>query len=403
MATRKTRSEREREKIIQDRLQVLLFRMLQDEDNKYCVDCDSKGPRWASWNLGIFVCIRCAGIHRNLGVHISKVKSVNLDSWTPQQVASMQIMGNSRARAVYEAQVPEDFRRPQSDAQLEAFIRGKYEKKKYIAREWVPTKPPDLPEGWTALIEAEKQKKDIRSLVLPSHTKTEEIASMAKRERQSPKSPKEVASSKPSIGPKPQPKSPKAEPKAVESAFDLLSLNTPVVAPPLPTSSSSSPQLTIPPKKPVPANSSAADLLCLGDTNGSDFNDFVAAPSPNPDQTQQHHSNHFVPETQTQSQQQQGGGGMSKDSIMALFNQGPRQNNFMSSNPHPPGMQLPTNFGGVAGIPVGGPTGPTGTFAPYNNPFLPMSQNATQNSDPNNMNVPFGGINLQAASRNFLQ
>jgi stromal membrane-associated protein len=44
------------------------------------------GPRWASWNLGIFLCIRCAGIHRNLGVHISKVKSVNLDSWTPEQV-----------------------------------------------------------------------------------------------------------------------------------------------------------------------------------------------------------------------------------------------------------------------------------------------------------------------------
>ena len=44
------------------------------------------GPRWASWNLGIFMCIRCAGIHRNLGVHISRVKSVNLDSWTPEQI-----------------------------------------------------------------------------------------------------------------------------------------------------------------------------------------------------------------------------------------------------------------------------------------------------------------------------
>lgn len=44
------------------------------------------GPRWASWNLGIFICIRCAGIHRNLGVHISKVKSVNLDQWTQEQV-----------------------------------------------------------------------------------------------------------------------------------------------------------------------------------------------------------------------------------------------------------------------------------------------------------------------------
>jgi len=87
MASRKSKSEVEREKIIQSRCQELLKRMLQDEDNKYCVDCDAKGPRWVSWNLGIFVCIRCAGIHRNLGVHISKVKSVNLDSWTPQQVS----------------------------------------------------------------------------------------------------------------------------------------------------------------------------------------------------------------------------------------------------------------------------------------------------------------------------
>ena len=45
----------------------------------------------------------------------------------------------------------------------------------FFFREWVPAKAPDLPEGWTALIEAEKQKKDIRSIVLPSHTNTDEI------------------------------------------------------------------------------------------------------------------------------------------------------------------------------------------------------------------------------------
>jgi len=42
-ANRKSKSEKEREKMVQDRLQILLTRMLQDEDNKYCVDCDSKG------------------------------------------------------------------------------------------------------------------------------------------------------------------------------------------------------------------------------------------------------------------------------------------------------------------------------------------------------------------------
>lgn len=116
------------------------------------------GPRWASWNLGVFLCIRCAGIHRNLGVHISKVKSVNLDSWTPEQVVSLQQMGNSRARAVYEANLPDNFRRPQNDSSLESFIRAKYEHKKYIAREWVP---PTLPKvNWEKEIdeEIERQK-----------------------------------------------------------------------------------------------------------------------------------------------------------------------------------------------------------------------------------------------------
>ena len=83
----KSKAEKEKERVAQEKAQTILTSMLRDEDNKYCVDCDSKGPRWASWNLGVFLCIRCAGIHRNLGVHISKVKSVNLDSWTPQQVA----------------------------------------------------------------------------------------------------------------------------------------------------------------------------------------------------------------------------------------------------------------------------------------------------------------------------
>ncbi|XP_015123315.1 stromal membrane-associated protein 1 isoform X3 [Diachasma alloeum] len=154
-----SRFEKERAKQIQDKCQDLLTQMLRDEDNKYCVDCDAKGPRWASWNLGIFLCIRCAGIHRNLGVHISKVKSVNLDTWTPEQVVSLQQMGNSRARAVYEANLPDTFRRPQTDCSLESFIRAKYEHKKYIAREWVP---PTLPKvNWDKELddEAEKQRR----------------------------------------------------------------------------------------------------------------------------------------------------------------------------------------------------------------------------------------------------
>ncbi|XP_058461430.1 stromal membrane-associated protein 1 [Malaya genurostris] len=153
------KNETERQKQIQEKCQVLLTKMLRDDDNKYCVDCDAKGPRWASWNLGVFLCIRCAGIHRNLGVHISRVKSVNLDSWTPEQVVSLEQMGNSRARAVYEALLPDGFRRPQTDSALESFIRAKYEHKKYLAREWVQPPPPKV--DWDKEIdeEIERQKR----------------------------------------------------------------------------------------------------------------------------------------------------------------------------------------------------------------------------------------------------
>lgn len=153
------KNETERQKQIQEKCQMLLTKMLRDDDNKYCVDCDAKGPRWASWNLGVFLCIRCAGIHRNLGVHISRVKSVNLDSWTPEQVVSLEQMGNSRARAVYEALLPDGFRRPQTDSALESFIRAKYEHKKYLAREWVPPPPPKV--DWDKEIdeEIERQKR----------------------------------------------------------------------------------------------------------------------------------------------------------------------------------------------------------------------------------------------------
>lgn len=56
-------------------------KMLKKPENKLCADCKRPSPSWASINLGVFVCITCSGCHREIGVHVTKIKSINLDLW----------------------------------------------------------------------------------------------------------------------------------------------------------------------------------------------------------------------------------------------------------------------------------------------------------------------------------
>ncbi|XP_061644911.1 stromal membrane-associated protein 1-like isoform X1 [Phyllopteryx taeniolatus] len=174
-----TRSEREKAQKLNERHQAILSKLLREDENKYCADCAAKGPRWASWNLGVFMCIRCAGIHRNLGVHISRVKSVNLDQWTPEQIQSMVDMGNSLARQLYEAHLPENFSRPQTDQAVEIFIRDKYERKKYCDKEALAT----------AQVEREKKKDEKKKEDLDKADRL----NMKSESRASPKKSKEAA------------------------------------------------------------------------------------------------------------------------------------------------------------------------------------------------------------------
>ncbi|CAN9155583.1 unnamed protein product [Alternaria alternata] len=108
-----------------------LKNLVKLEGNKTCSDCKrNKHPRWASWNLGVFICIRCSGIHRGMGTHISKVKSVDLDTWTDEQLQSVLKWGNARANKYWESKLAPGH--VPSEAKIENFIRTKYESKRWV-------------------------------------------------------------------------------------------------------------------------------------------------------------------------------------------------------------------------------------------------------------------------------
>ncbi|KDQ17522.1 hypothetical protein BOTBODRAFT_576551 [Botryobasidium botryosum FD-172 SS1] len=122
-----------------------LRELVKKPENKTCADCKRNDPRWASWNLGVFVCIRCSGIHRSMGTHISKVKSVDLDVWTPEQMASIQKWGNHRANLYWEAHLKAGHVPP--DHKMDSFIRSKYESRRWAMEGPPPSDPAVLEEG----------------------------------------------------------------------------------------------------------------------------------------------------------------------------------------------------------------------------------------------------------------
>ncbi|XP_041745645.2 arf-GAP with coiled-coil, ANK repeat and PH domain-containing protein 2 isoform X10 [Coregonus clupeaformis] len=115
-----------------------LQRVIVIGGNACCCDCGQPDPRWASINLGITLCIQCSGIHRSLGVHFSKVRSLTLDSWEPELLKLMCELGNGVINQIYEARREELGARKPKPAdprqEIEAYIRAKYVDRRFVQR-----------------------------------------------------------------------------------------------------------------------------------------------------------------------------------------------------------------------------------------------------------------------------
>ncbi|XP_054333327.1 arf-GAP with GTPase, ANK repeat and PH domain-containing protein 1 isoform X5 [Pongo pygmaeus] len=103
--------------------------------NSHCVDCETQNPNWASLNLGALMCIECSGIHRNLGTHLSRVRSLDLDDWPIELIKVMSSIGNELANSVWE-ESSQGRTKPSVDStreEKERWIRAKYEQKLFLA------------------------------------------------------------------------------------------------------------------------------------------------------------------------------------------------------------------------------------------------------------------------------
>ncbi|KAM6963305.1 arf-GAP with coiled-coil, ANK repeat and PH domain-containing protein 2-like [Aplochiton taeniatus] len=137
-----------------------LQRVMAIAGNAVCCDCGQADPRWASINLGITLCIQCSGIHRSLGVHCSKVRSLTLDMWEPELLKLMCELGNGVINQIYEARREElGARKPHPGDprhEIEAYIKAKYVDRRFIHR-------PSDEELRTKVVSLSKQEKRLSS------------------------------------------------------------------------------------------------------------------------------------------------------------------------------------------------------------------------------------------------
>nr|XP_057908068.1 arf-GAP with GTPase, ANK repeat and PH domain-containing protein 2 isoform X2 [Doryrhamphus excisus] len=157
---------------------VALQAIRNTKGNNLCVDCDAPNPTWASLNLGALICIECSGIHRNLGTHLSRVRSLDLDDWPGELTQVLSAIGNHMANSIWEGRT-QGRAKPTPKAsreERESWIRAKYEQRAFVpALQSVPEIPltDDCMPAW--LLSAVTERDLPRLLLLLAHSTKELI------------------------------------------------------------------------------------------------------------------------------------------------------------------------------------------------------------------------------------
>ncbi|XP_051914345.1 arf-GAP with GTPase, ANK repeat and PH domain-containing protein 1-like [Hippocampus zosterae] len=153
---------------------VALQAIRNTKGNDLCVDCQAPNPTWASLNLGALICIECSGIHRNLGTHLSRVRSLDLDDWPGELTQVLSAIGNRTANGVWEGRTL-GRAKPAPNAsreERESWIRAKYEQRAFVPPLRPQADDDDMP---ARLLSAVTERDLARLLLLLAHSSREAV------------------------------------------------------------------------------------------------------------------------------------------------------------------------------------------------------------------------------------
>ncbi|XP_044075493.1 arf-GAP with SH3 domain, ANK repeat and PH domain-containing protein 1a isoform X3 [Siniperca chuatsi] len=115
----------------------IIDEVLRSPGNDTCCDCGAADPRWISTNLGVLTCIECSGIHREMGVHVSRIQSLELDKLGTSELLLARNVGNCSFNEIMEASLPSPSLKPTASSDMTArkeFINAKYIDRKFVRR-----------------------------------------------------------------------------------------------------------------------------------------------------------------------------------------------------------------------------------------------------------------------------
>ncbi|XP_047423886.1 arf-GAP with SH3 domain, ANK repeat and PH domain-containing protein 1 isoform X6 [Mugil cephalus] len=122
---------------LEDLTKAIIEDVLRMPGNEVCCDCGATDPKWLSTNLGILTCIECSGIHREMGVHISRIQSMELDKLGTSELLLAKNVGNSSFNEIMEGNLPSPSPKPTPSSDMtvrKEFINAKYVDHKYARK-----------------------------------------------------------------------------------------------------------------------------------------------------------------------------------------------------------------------------------------------------------------------------